>query len=37
LMGKDLDAAGEFSRTMASFLVGTVVGTYLCLGGLTAY
>ena len=37
LIGKDMDPAGDFSRTIGSLLVGTVVGTYLCLTGVALY
>ncbi len=37
MLGRDMDLAGDFSRTMGSLLVGTVVGTYLCLAAVAVY
>ncbi len=37
LMGKSMDPAGDFSRTMGSLLLGAVVGTYISLAALAVY
>ncbi len=36
-MGRRVDPAGDFDRTMGSLLVGTVAGTYVCLVAIASY